>query len=249
MSAEDNAESGGANPQELFVTTHWSVVLSAGNPNSPKAAAALAELCQTYWYPLYVFARRHGNGHDDAMDLTQSFFEKLLTGNAISTADRNRGRFRNFLLAAFKNFTANEWKRSKRLKRGGGADLISLDEETADERYRHEPVDTAATPDEEYDRNWAVVLLERALAKLEEEYPAKKDMFTALKIFLMQDGSEKEYAKSGERRGMSTAAVKMQVSRMRKRFREVLCSEVAHTVSKAEDVDQELQELLERWGF
>src|SRR5262245_58347145 len=155
----------------IFVTTHWSVVLRAGRPDSPEAHAALTELCRNYWFPLYAYARRQGCDLHSAQDLTQEFFSKLLEKNYLGVADRQRGRFRWFLLTAFKCFLANEWDRSQAQKRGGGQHIISFDGLTAEERYRLEPEDTASA-DQLYDRRWANNLLEGTRARLRAEYVA-----------------------------------------------------------------------------
>src|SRR5262245_57692945 len=153
----------------VFVSTHWSVVLRAAQPDSPEALAALTELCRNYWFPLYAYARRQGCDVHSAQDLTQGFFSKLLEKNYLNVADRRRGRFRWFLLTAFKCYLANEWDRSQAQKRGGGQQIVSFDGMSAEERYLHEPEDSASA-DQLYDRRWAADLLEGARAKLRMEY-------------------------------------------------------------------------------
>ncbi|MBC8874982.1 MAG: sigma-70 family RNA polymerase sigma factor, partial [Planctomycetes bacterium] len=160
-------------PQEVdrFVTTHWSLVIAAGQRESPESAAALVTLCTTYWYPLYAFVRRQGYRTEDAQDLTQAFFAKLLEKNYISEADQQRGRFRSFLLASLKHFLANERDYARAQKRGGGRPVISLDFESAESRYCHEPADTM-TPERLFERRWALTLLDRVLSRLYDEYAA-----------------------------------------------------------------------------
>ena len=167
---------------ERFVTTHWSVVISAGQRESPKAADALVTLCTAYWYPLYAFVRRQGYRTEDAQDLTQAFFAKLLEKNYLGEADQQRGRFRSFLLASLKHFLANQRDYARAQKRGGGRPVISLDFESAESRYRHEPPDTM-TPERLFERRWALTLLDRVLSRLHDEYAAagKLPLFELLK--------------------------------------------------------------------
>jgi DNA-directed RNA polymerase specialized sigma24 family protein len=153
----------------LFLTTHWTVVLNAARPDSAEAQEALAKLCRDYWFPLYAYARKQGCDLHSAQDLTQEFFGRLIEKNYLGVADRRRGRFRWFLLTAFKCFLANEWDRSQAQKRGGGKSILSFDGMTAEERYRNEPQDDAS-PDLVYDRRWAADLLERARSRLRDEY-------------------------------------------------------------------------------
>jgi DNA-directed RNA polymerase specialized sigma24 family protein len=168
-----------------FATTHWSVVLRAGNLESPQAAEALEELCRVYWYPLYAFIRACGYGPDDAEDLTQGFFERLLQENLIHQAQRDRGRFRSFLLTLLKHYLANDWKRVHREKRGGCRGVISFDQMAAEERYRWEPVETV-NPESIYERRWTLTLMSRVLARLRREYRAcdKEVLFDRLKSTL-----------------------------------------------------------------
>src|SRR5262249_16884635 len=140
---------------EWFVTTHWSVVLQAGKREGAHADAAMAKLCQTYWYPLYVFVRRQGHAPEDAQDLVQAFFARVLEKNYFQDADRQKGKFRSFLLIALKRFMAKEWHRSNRLKRGGGREIVSLNEENTEFRYRAEPADVL-TPEKAFERQWAM---------------------------------------------------------------------------------------------
>src|ERR1700728_2764031 len=145
-----------------FATTRWSLVLAAGQRSSPQSPAALATLCENYWYPLYAYVRRRGHGADEAQDFTQAFFARLLEKNDLAAADPGRGRFRSFLLASLKHFLANEWDRARAQKRGGGRFVLSIDFGTAEERYRAEP-SHAVTPEKIFERRWALVLLENVL--------------------------------------------------------------------------------------
>src|SRR5260221_3451468 len=148
-----------------FATTHWSVVLLAGQADSPHGAEALERLCRTYWYPLYVYVRRQGNSPEDAQDLTQDFLSRLLEKNYLLKADRDRGKFRTFLLGSLKNFLVNEWKRAGRLKRGGDLTFLSFDANTAEERYAGEPIDET-NPANDFERQWAVTLIEQVFTTL-----------------------------------------------------------------------------------
>ncbi len=244
MSADEVPKLGSKGDGQWFETTHWSVVLAAGSQNSPDAAKALATLCQCYWYPLYAFARREGNGHEDAKDLTQGFFDKLLQNNTASTADPGRGRFRNFLLTSFKNYATDEWTKGQRQKRGGGCEVISIDGQTAEEWYRLEPVDSA-TPEILFDRKWAMALLSQTMARLESEWVSRPAAFAALKDFLLGQAEGTSYALVAKRLGTSEGAVKMMAMRLRRRFQELLREGVAHTLSDPNSVDDELRALFE----
>jgi RNA polymerase sigma-70 factor (ECF subfamily) len=240
-------------PQDpVFATTHWSAVLQAGRPDSPEAARALAELCRIYWYPLYAYVRRQGFDVPTAQDLTQDFFAKMLEKNYVGIADRKRGKFRWFLLTAFKCFLANEWDRARAQKRGGGAKPLSLDEMTAEERYRHEPTD-ALTADQLYDRRWALDLLDRARLRLRDEYVGadKAERLPHLEPFLSGGPTTTDYARSALHLGLSEAAVRQEAHRFKKRFGELLREEVAQTVAQPDEVADELRYLIDvvcRWG-
>jgi RNA polymerase sigma factor (sigma-70 family) len=228
---------------EWFDATHWTVVLSAGKPNSPDAQAALAKLCQTYWYPLYVFVRRQGQSAEDAQDLVQGFFAKAIEKNYVADAEREKGRFRSFLLIALKRYMANEWKRDNRDKRGGGHEIISLDEQNTEMRYRSEPVDESS-PEKAYERQWALTLLQQVLDRLSSEFsaPGKAEVFEELRVFLTGEKGG-SYAEIGARLSLSEGAVKVAVHRLRQRYREVLRLEIANTVSSPEAVDDEIRNL------
>lgn len=233
-------------PGPVFVTTHWSLVLQAGRHDAPQADHALAELCRLYWYPLYAHVRRFGHGPETAQDLTQEFFARLLQKNFLSTADRRRGRFRGFLLTAFKCFLANEWDRSTAQKRGGGQEPVWLDALEAEERYRFEPVDRV-TADQLYDRRWALDLLARVRQRLAADYLAagRTARFEALEQFLPGAQPAESQAAVGERLGLNENAVKQEVHRMKKRYVELLRDEVAQTVAHPDDVDEELRHLID----
>lgn len=229
----------------MFDTTHWSVVLQAGASDSPQAAEALASLFRAYWYPLYAYVRRQGHGFADAQDLTQEFFARLLERDYLRMADRNRGRFRTFLLTSLKHFLINEWKRANREKRGSGQKILSLDEEMAESRYTAEPA-VDRPPDALYDRGWAAVLLDRALVALRTELAqsGKLDLFDRLKVFVWGEKNALTYAAMAEQLGMTEGAVKVAVHRLRQRYGALLRAEVAQTVRTPVEVDEELRYLI-----
>ena len=232
--------------QPVFATTHWSAVLEAGRQGSPEATEALEELCRQYWYPLYAFVRRYGHDVHTAQDLTQEFFRKLLEKNYLGIADRRRGKFRWFLLAAFKAFLANEWDRARALKRGGGHKAIALDELTAEERYRIEPSD-GLTADRIYERRWALTLLETARGRVKEEFAraGKGGRFDVLEGCLPGEERTRSYGEIATELGMSESAVKVEVHRRKKRYGELLREEVGKTVADASDVDEEVRYLID----
>jgi RNA polymerase sigma-70 factor (ECF subfamily) len=228
-----------------FATTHWSVVLLAGQVDSPHGAEALEKLCRTYWYPLYVYVRRQGNSPEDAQDLTQNFFSRLLEKNYFAKADPDRGKFRTFLLGSLKNFLVNEWKRAGRLKRGGELTFLSFDANEAEERYAGEQIDES-NPANAYERQWAVALIEQVFSILRGDYAAgdKAQLFEALKVFVWGDTSSASYVEIGRQLNLTEGTVKVAVHRLRQRFRELLRAEVAHTVARPEDIDGELRHLI-----
>ena len=228
-----------------FTTTHWSVVLAAGQRELPQAAEALERLCRTYWYPLYVYVRRQGKSPEDAQDLTQDFFCRLLEKNYLAKADRDRGRFRTFLLGSMNNFLVNEWRRAGRLKRGGGVEFLSIDTDAAEDRYAAEPAKDS-NPDAAYEQRWAVTLIEQVLAALSQEFKAadKARLFEELKGFIWGDKSTASYAEIAGHLNLTEGSVKVAVHRLRQRFRELLRAEVAHTVARPEDVNDELRHLI-----
>lgn len=185
----DSSPCAGNAASPLFATTHWTVVLSAGSElHSPDARQALETLCHTYWYPLYAFVRRQGKNAEDAQDVTQELFARLLTKGSIGLADPARGRFSSFLLTSLRNFLAEDFRRGGRLKRGGGSAPVSWESLTAEERYRAEPKNEASA-DRLYERRWALTLIESTLARLESELAAagKERTFSELKGHLLGD--------------------------------------------------------------
>jgi RNA polymerase sigma-70 factor (ECF subfamily) len=219
--------------------------LSARRPDSPQSAAALETLCRTYWYPLYAFVRRQGHSPPDAQDLTQEFFARLLEKDYLKAAAREKGRFRTFLVVALKRFLANEWDRVRAQKRGGGQPCLSLDTELAEQRYRVEPIE-GATADRVFERRWALTLLDRTMARLREEFAAtgKAAEFDRLKACLTAERGEIACAEIAAGLAVSEGAARVAVHRLRKRFREVFREEIAHTVSRPQDIEEEVRYLI-----
>jgi RNA polymerase sigma-70 factor (ECF subfamily) len=227
-----------------FATTHWSLVVAAGRRSSPASATALADLCQRYWYPLYVYVRRRVADLDEARDLTQEFFARLLERNTLALADPDRGRFRSFLLTALKHFLINEWEKNKAQKRGGGRRALTLDFDSKESQLQLEPAHTW-TPERLYERHWALTLLDQVLARLRGEYQGagKGELFDQLKGFLLGESATATHASAGQVLGMTEGAVKVAAHRLRKRYRELLRQEVAQTVADKSEVDDELRAL------
>jgi len=227
-----------------FTTSHWSLILRAGEEPDSASRHAREQLFTKYWYPLYAFARRRGHPHESAQDLTQGFFLHLLEKDCLKAADPNRGRFRSFLLSAFKNFLANEWNRSTALKRGGGIPALPLD--GARERYEIGP-NGPASPESDFDREWAVSLVSKALHDLEEEMreAGSEGRFAMLKDYLTGDSPARPYRDVGAELGLSESAVKVAVHRMRRRLGTLLRNEIAQTVSDVAMVEDELRHLMQ----
>ena len=228
-----------------FATTRWSLVLAAGQKSNARSAEALASLCEMYWYPVYAFIRRQGYPADEGADLTQEFFARVLEKNYFHDADSARGRFRAFLCASIRHFLSNERDRARALKRGGNQPPISLDVETADGTYQIEPRDDL-TPEKLFDRRWALILLDRVLARLRDNHVSagKGELFDQLKGFLTGDSTGVPYADVAKALGMTEGAVKVAVHRLRRQFRDTLIQEIAETVSDPADIDAEIEYLL-----
>jgi RNA polymerase sigma-70 factor (ECF subfamily) len=246
VSSTDNKSS--TAPGDVFATTHWTVVLAAGRRHTPQSDGALEELCRTYWFPLYAYVRRHGHNKEDAEDLTQAFFARFLAKNYLEGLSAERGRFRAFLLASLKHFLANEWKKSQRLKRGGGEKLLSLDWQTADTQFQ------AATagpgPDKAFDREWALALLAKVIERLRAECEAdgKAKLFERLKIFLTAGKGALSHAEAAKKLGMDETAVRVAVHRLRKRYRQLLRDEICQTLTDPAQVDEEMRALFGAFG-
>lgn len=229
----------------VFATTHWSVVLAAGQDDSPAASQALETLCRTYWYPLYAYIRRGGHAPHDAEDLTQEFFARLLAKDFPAGISPLGGKFRSYLLTALKHFLANEREYAQTAKRGGGKIAFSLDELDAETRYQFEPADEE-TPESLFEKRWASTLLDQAMHRLQAEYLAagKADLFDRLKPFLT--GADRSIAYAGLAAQLQTSedAVKMAVHRLRKRYGEVLRAEIAQTVARPQEIEEEIRQLI-----
>jgi RNA polymerase sigma factor (sigma-70 family) len=227
-----------------FVTTHWTLVLSARDESSPDGRQALEELCRTYWYPLYAFLRRQGYDADKAQDLTQGFFARLLEKRYLDDVRPERGRFRTFLLTSLKHFTLNEHDREQAIKRGRGVRIVPLEIETAEGLYALEPRDDV-TPESLFERRWALTLLDQALARVRNEYAeaGKEKLFDQLRPSLIRADDASPYTDLGPALGMSEGAVRVAVHRLRRRFAAVLRAEIASTVSSDQEVDAELEYL------
>ena len=228
-----------------FATTRWSMVLAAGAGPSERADRALAELCSGYWHPLYAYVRRRGYDPDDACDLTQAFFARLIEHRKLAAADPVRGRFRSFLLTSMRNFLASVWRRESAAKRGGGADVVSIDATDAENRYQIEPADNR-TPEAEYERRWALALIGRAVEDVRRVYAdrGEAELFDTLKAYLGADDGGAPYDELSRRLGRSEAALRTALSRLRARWRTRLREIVAETVQGDHLVDDELNDLV-----
>jgi RNA polymerase sigma factor (sigma-70 family) len=229
-----------------FRTTRWSLILNSVDVRTPESQAALSELCKLYWYPLYAFARRCGHDASDAEDLTQSFFLHLLEKEAFSRVGPEKGRFRSFLLASFKNYMSVAWHKSRTAKRGGGCVVIPLDAEDAEDRYRLERADDL-TAESFFDAGWARTLLSRVTCRLREQYErqGKGQTFERLKMFLVKAADEQvnSYRRIAGELGLTVGGVKTQVFRLRRHFTAALRQEVVQTLADPADVDPELHAL------
>lgn len=234
----------GVDQVSTFATTHWSLVLRAGDTHSPQSMAALERLCRTYWFPLFAFIHRWGHSEEDAKDLTQKFFASLLARNDFRTVNASKGRFRTFLLVSLTHFLSNERDRAHATKRGGGQTAISFDEMTPEQWRRYEPA-TNLSPDQLFDQRWAMTLLSAGLKRLEAEMFAagKQQQFQALKAFLTNEPAEGEYAAVAHRIGGTNQSVAVAVHRLRQRYRELVRAEVAQTVSSPLEVEEEMRHL------
>ena len=231
---------------DRFATTHWSMVVSAGGSQSPDARRALATLCENYWFPLYAYVRCRGYDAYEAEDLTQEFFLRLLAKNYLAGVNREKGKFRAFLLASLKHFLANEWDRSRTQKRGSGQVVLSLDALSAESRYRLEPAHEL-TPEKLFERRWAITVLDEVLVRLQAEFLAlhgEQTAFDRLKQFLTAGREPAGYAEVAVTLGMTEGALKVAVHRLRRRYRELLRDEIAQTVASPEEIDEEIHYLL-----
>lgn len=228
-----------------FATTHWSVVLAAQDRSAPEARQALERLCGGYWYPLYAFVRREGYSPPDAQDLTQEFFARLLEKHYLDQVDRKKGKFRSFLLAALRHFLSDQRDRAQAAKRGGGVSLISLDQEAAEDRYQMEPRDEA-TPEQAFDRRWAMTVLAQAQHHLGEEYQraGKHELHAQLKDYVTEELDAATCTVISQRLQLTESAVRTAAHRLRQRYAEIVREEIAHTVASPAEVDDELRYLI-----
>lgn len=247
MASESNLEPGKSLSPPNFVTTHWSVVLAAQR-NPAGVDVALEQLCRVYWWPLYAFVRRRGYGIHDAQDLTQEFFARLLAKDFLGAVDRTKGKFRSFLLAALEHFLAKEWRRSNAQKRGGGCTFISIDDAT-ESCYQQIPV-AHSTPEQIYDQQWAVTLQQQALDHLKAEHAArgKLALYKATYQLIPREKSSQSRAGLAAQLGMTEAALKMTLSRMRERYVELILAEVAKTVNSPEEIEAEVRAVFAAWA-
>jgi DNA-directed RNA polymerase specialized sigma24 family protein len=247
MATSDAQTDGGEAPSDTarFANTHWSVVLSAADRQNPtQALQSLETLCRAYWHPLYFYARRQGEKPHDAQDLTQEFFRRLLENHFLDSVERGKGRFRSFLLAAFRHFLSNERDKIRAQKRGGGQVPIPIDLDGAETRYGYQPVDNM-TAEKIFERQWAMTLLEQTTARLRQEHErtGKIELFEQLKITLTEPRGAIAYAVLGQALNMSEGAVKVAVHRLRLRYREVLREEVAGTLADPVELEDEVRQI------
>jgi len=233
----------------VFATTHWSVVLQAGVEPSTQASAALEELCRTYWFPLYVYVRRQGHAPQDAEDLTQEFFARLLRLHSLRDVSPEKGKFRTFLLASLNHFLADHWDKTRAAKRGGGQRAFSLDDEDAEQRYAAELAVNLA-PEKLFDRRWALTVLNNAFTRVQREFvdAGKAAQFDELKLFLSSEATPGAYETPARRLAMTPQAVGMAVLRLRQRYADLVRREVANTVAGPADVETEMNYLFEVAG-
>jgi RNA polymerase sigma factor (sigma-70 family) len=226
-----------------FASTHWSVILSATDRKNPaRAMQSLEKLCCVYWQPLYFYARRQGERPFDAQDLTQEFFARLLENNLLDKVDGSKGRFRSFLLAAFKHFLSNERDKARAQKRGGGQATIPIDAQTAETGYGYQPVEKM-TAEKIFERQWAMTLLAETTARLRQEYEhtGKIELFEQLKTTLTEPRGTIAYSDLGRLLHMTEGAVKIAVHRLRLRYRAILRAEVAETLADPADLEDEVR--------
>jgi RNA polymerase sigma-70 factor (ECF subfamily) len=227
-----------------FNTTRWTLVLAVREGQSPDAQAALATLCETYWYPVYAFIRRTGHNGEDARDLTQAFFTRVLEKDYFGQARQERGRFRSFLLSSVRHFLSNQRDWDQAQKRGGGQTHLSLEFDDGERTYQIEPVDPH-TPERLYERRWALASIESALARLKKKYEdgKKGELFARLRPYLTGDEPQ-SYAELAKSVGVSEGSLRVAVHRMRQQFAATLREIIADTVESRDDVDEELRELM-----
>ena len=223
-----------------FPTTRWTLVVAAGDPNRKEARTALSSLCENYWYPLYAYLRRRGHSADQAQDLTQQFFMRVLEGRYLDRAHPEKGRFRSFILTSLKFFVADEGDRDRAQKRGAGM-LVPLEFSSGEERYQREPAHDE-TPERIFERRWALSVLDRVVVRLRDEFVqhGRPEHFERLKVFLLGQ-SDAPYATLARDMKTSEGALKVAIHRLRKRYRELFRQEIADTVADPAEVESELR--------
>jgi RNA polymerase sigma factor (sigma-70 family) len=223
-----------------FPTTRWTLVVAAGDPRPKEARSALVSLCENYWYPLYAYLRRRGHTADEAQDLTQEFFVRVLEGRYLDRADPEKGRFRSFILTSLKFFVADEQDRHRAGKRGGGV-LVPLEFSSGERRYQREPANNE-TPERIFERRWALSVLDQVVEKLQDEFTqhGRPEHFERLKVFLLGQ-SDAPYAALAREMNTSEGALKVAIHRLRKRYRELFRQEIADTVADPAEVESELR--------
>jgi DNA-directed RNA polymerase specialized sigma24 family protein len=227
--------------QKWFATTLWSQVFAAASPDQTKGWSALESLCERYWYPLYGFARQSGKGHEDARDLVQGFFEQLLSRSYLSQADPNRGKFRSFLLGAFKHYMQNQWIKGQAQKRGGGNIHMSLEDPDLDEKFLTESKQTG-NPDQCFDRMWALNLLEEVMHTLRKDWQSRGQIqeFESLKPHMLKEPNLERYGEVAVKMRVSEAALKMKIKRLREQYRSFLHQKIADTLQDPSQIQEEL---------
>jgi RNA polymerase sigma-70 factor (ECF subfamily) len=225
-----------------FPTTRWTLVVAAGDPHKKEARSALVSLCENYWYPLYAYLRRRGYPTDQAQDLTQQFFVRMLEGRYLDRADPEKGRFRSFILTSLKFFVADEEDRDRAQKRGGGV-TVPLEFGSGEERYQREPAHDE-TPERIFERRWALAMLDRVVERLRNEFVqhGRPEHFERLKVFLLGQ-SDAPYAALAIEMNTSEGALKVAIHRLRKRYRDLFRQEIADTVADPAEVESELRYL------
>ncbi|HEX2852939.1 MAG TPA: sigma-70 family RNA polymerase sigma factor [Opitutaceae bacterium] len=245
MNAEPSSDSppasGGA-----FPSTQWSMIVRAGAASSSQARSALEHLCRQYWFPLYAFVRRQGRSHHEAEDCTQEFLARLLADESVGRARQEQGRFRTFLLTALRNFLTNEWHRAQAAKRGGGVAVLPLEFQDAEKNFSREPADPALTPEQAFDRTWALGMIEQAVDGLRVEYEksGRGALFAALVPLVWGEGATEAHAAAAARLGMMPHAFTVALQRLRQRVGQRLRANVAETVATDTEVDGELRHLI-----
>ena len=241
MSEKEITDNGSVDAPRRFAPTRWSLVMDARSSDQGISERAMAELCQSYWFPLYGFVRARGHSPENAEDLTQGFFEQVLRLDTFSRADEGKGKLRTFLLGALKKYLSNEHARENAAKRGGGVSAISLDLDWAENQIKLEPADPAADPNIQFERRWAMTLIKTSLDVLAEDYRARgaEEKFKILEPFLLWN-SDDDYQDVADALDVSLGAAKVAIHRIRKRFREITRRELADTLSEGEDIEQEL---------